>query len=72
MNFIADIVEAIVDTFIGITAGMGEGVVVLFENLLTNATGDLTVFGTFAFVVLGLGLATGLLSSLVALIRNRG
>jgi hypothetical protein len=72
MNFIADIVSAIVDTFIGITAGMGEGVVVLFESLLTNETGDLTVFGTFAFVVLGLGLATGLLSSLVALIRNRG
>jgi hypothetical protein len=72
MNFIADIVSAVVDTFIGITAGMGEGVVVLFESLLTNDTGDLTVFGTFAFVVLGLGIATGLLSSLVSLIRKRG
>jgi hypothetical protein len=72
MNFIADIVSAVVDTFIGITAGMGEGVVVLFESLLTNETGDLTVFGTFAFVVLGLGIATGLLSSLVSLIRKRG
>jgi hypothetical protein len=51
---------------------MGEGVVVLFESLLTDATGNLTVFGTFAFVILGLGLATGIFSSLVALIRNRG
>lgn len=72
MTWISEIVSAIVDTFVGVTAGMGEGVVVLFESLLTDATGNLTVFGTFAFVILGLGLATGIFSSLVALIRNRG
>jgi hypothetical protein len=72
MAWIQDIIEAIVSTFVGVTSGMAEGVTVLFQDLLTTATGDLTVFGTFAFVVLGLGLATGIFSSLVALVRNRG
>jgi hypothetical protein len=72
MNWIQDIIDAIVSTFVGVTGGMAEGVTVLFQDLLTTSTGDLTVFGTFAFVVLGLGLATGIFSSLVALVRNRG
>lgn len=73
MTWVNDLISAVVDTFIGITAGMADGVTVLFENLLTDSvTGGLTVFGQFAFVILGLGLATGLFYSLVGLIRRRG
>jgi hypothetical protein len=72
MAWIQDIIDAITSTFVGVTGGMASGVTVLFQDLLTTEAGDLTVFGTFAFVVLGLGLATGIFSSLVALVRNRG
>ena len=72
MAWINDIIDAIVDTFVGVTSGMADGVVGLFQNLLTDATGNLTVFGTYAFVLLGLGLATGVFYSLVSLIRRRG
>jgi hypothetical protein len=72
MTWVQELIDAIIDTFVGITAGMAEGVTVLFQDLLVTSTGGLTVFGQFAFVILGLGLATGLFYSLVALIRNRG
>jgi hypothetical protein len=71
MTWVKELIDAIIDRFVGITAGMAEGVTALFQDLLVTSTGGLTLFGQFFFVILGLGLATGLFYSLVALIRNK-
>jgi hypothetical protein len=60
MTWVKELIDAIIDTFVGITAGMVEGFTVLFQDLLVTSTGGLTVFGQYAFVILRLGLATGL------------
>lgn len=69
---VADIVETIVDVISGLLAGIGSAVSTYFETLVLNATLDgLNPFGTFVFVLLGIGAAFGLATLIFSMVRAR-
>ena len=67
-----DIVTTIVDVITGLLTGIGSAIVDYFEAVLLNESGTgLNAFGTFVFVLLGIGAAMGLASLVFNMIRNR-
>ena len=74
---VTDIISTIVDTITGLLQGIGTGLVGYFESVLLvpdgagGYTDALNAFGTFVFVLLGIGAAMGLASLVLGMIRNR-
>jgi hypothetical protein len=69
---VADVVSTIVDVIQGLLAGIGSAVTTYFEALLIDsATGGLNPFGTFVFVLLGIGAAFGLATLIFNMVRSR-
>jgi len=53
-------------------AGIGTGIVDYFESLVLDAAGtNLNMFGTFIFVLLGIGAAFGVAKLVFSLVRGR-
>ena len=67
---ITQVVDIVTGVFTGILGNMSTGVVDLFEGLLYAADGSLTAFAQFAFLIVGLGLATGIFYTLVRVIKR--
>ena len=75
---IAEIISTIVLTIKGLLSGIGSGVVVYFQSLILIEsatpgvyTDALNPFGTFIFVLLGIGAAFGLAGMVFGLVRGR-
>lgn len=74
---VQDIIDAIVDTIGGLLEGIGASVVSYFQSLVlaTDSTGaytdSLNEFGTFVFVLLGVGAAFGLATLIFRMVRAR-
>lgn len=67
------IVQAIVDSIMGLLQGIGGGITDFFETIFTKTVGETTTLSTFAVVaiaMLGVGLAFGLVRLLMNKIRG--
>lgn len=63
---VADITTNLLAAFNAIIAGIGTGIVDLFETLILNDTADgLSTFGLWIFALMGVGLAIGVFTRLL-------
>ena len=74
MDFITDITSTVVTVIQELLAGIGVGIVSYFDSVFLDAesvTNELSTFGTFIFVLLGIGAAFGLATLVFSLVRRR-
>ena len=70
-DFVGEIVDTVIAVINGLLAGIGIGIVDYFESLILTTTGGLNAFGTFVFVLLGIGAAFGLVTVIFNMVRSR-
>lgn len=59
------IVTTVVDAIKSFLSGVGDSIVSLFDGIVINSNGGLTNFATWALVFLGVGLASGVIASVL-------
>lgn len=71
LSFLSDIVAVVVNGFKDFVAGIGTGIVTLFQGLLLTGEGttaspyQLTAFASYGLVFIGITLAIGIVSWIV-------
>lgn len=68
---VTEIVETILNTITGLMAGIGRGITNYFTSVFLTADGGVSGFGTFMFVLLGIGAAFGLATLIFNIIKGK-
>lgn len=59
------IVGTITDSFTSFVTGIGRGITTLFQNLFTNADGNISTFAIVSLSMVGLGIASGIVYAIL-------